>query len=615
MRRRIVLQSLVSTLGFGALLAALTLIADNSFLAQARWFFLAAAVLPALVMTWRAAAAYLAVVAALAGIVGFLNDGKIALTEMPLTWLDLQIAAANPQGFLGAVKVSPEAAFATVGALLAAIVAALTWRVARLDRAQARANAPARALALLIAGALAWTSVGQFAQRLETAVQGHDYAEIANMPEGLVLISKLVGAVPFLALTARYEALSGTPFQQLAQGGAQAAPAAGDPTAYLKPPAAPEKQPNIVIVLLESTFDVSKVFATKPVVTSPLFPASNAGQLQGELGVHAIGGGTWISEFEAITGIPSRLFGYAGYYTHVELGPYVKASLATYLKARGYQTLALYPVEGTFYGARAAYGHYGFDRFIDGEDLKIKEPWFAQDTDIMERYLGKVAGTDKTKPLFSFMLTMENHSPHPCTRYSSEKEMPYRFEGETNARGTCELNEYIARYRSTETAIAMLEQALQAREKETGRPYVLAVFGDHQPNSFTGTGRMPLWSPNDYSALRRAPNDVTFYQIRSSAPSPFATKRLDISVVMLPTLVSAYVAREKGDMYLPGNFAIQARCGEKIDLPRLNAAYGRDAAIPAGQANSDPKAFALSQNCRSALVAARTNYLSLIDIP
>ena len=471
------------------------------------------------------------------------------------------------------------------------------------------------ALALLIASGLGLAAISQFSQRLETGIQAHDYAEIANMPEGLVLTSKLVGAVPFLALTKRYEAHATTPFRQLTESGALAAPAMGNVASYLKPAAAPAVQPNIAIVLLESTFDVSKVFPTTPAVTSTLFPASNAGQLQGELGVHAIGGGTWISEFETITGIPSRLFGYAGYYTHVELGPYVKASLATYLKKRGYQTLALYPVEGKFYGSRAAYGHYGFDRFIDGEELQIKEPWFAQDTDIMSKFIGKIAEADTSKPLLTFMLTMENHSPHPCTRYASEKEMPYRFVGPSNARGTCELNEYIARYRSTEAAVALLEQQLQAREKATGRPYVLAVFGDHQPNSFTSTGRMPLWSPNDYSTLRRAPNDVTFYQIRSSAPSPFATTQLDSSIVMLPTLVSAYVAKDRADMYLPGNFAIQALCGERISLPRLNAAYGRDAAIPEGQGNADPKTNALTQNCRSALIAARADYLSLIDIP
>ena len=614
MRRRIALQSLVSTLGFGALLLALAAISDNAFLGAARWFFLAAAILPALVMSWRAGAAYLALLAVFAAVVQFLNDGKIALTEMPLTWLDLQIAAANPTGFLGAMKVSPALCFSALGLTAAALLAAVGWRVLRLDPALARANALPRCLAVALAAALCWTAVTQFARRLETAAQGHDYAEIANTPEGLVLIEKLVGAVPFLALTARYEAHAPTPFRQLAADGAVAAPAFGDAAAYLKPSRAPDRLPNIVIVLLESTFDISRVFPTTPVVTSPLFPASNAGQLQGELSVHAIGGGTWISEFETITGIPSRLFGYAGYYTHVELAPYVKASLATYLKSRGYQTLALYPVEGTFYGSRAAYGRYGFDRFIDGEDLKIKEPWFAEDTDIMKRYLDKVAETDQAKPLFSYMLTMENHSPHPCTRFGGEKEMPYRFTGETNARGTCELNEYIARYRSTEAAIANLERALQAREKETGRPYVIAIFGDHQPNSFTGTGRMPLWAPNDYSALRRAPNDVTFYQIRSSAPSPFATKQLDASIVMLPTLVSAYVANDKRDMYLPGNFAIQARCGERIALPRLNKAYGRDAALPESEAGATQKA-ALSQDCRSALMTARADYLRLIDIP
>ncbi len=67
MRRRIALQSLVSTLGFGALLLALAAISDNAFLGAARWFFAAAALLPALVMTWRAAAAYLVVAGGVRG--------------------------------------------------------------------------------------------------------------------------------------------------------------------------------------------------------------------------------------------------------------------------------------------------------------------------------------------------------------------------------------------------------------------------------------------------------------------------------------------------------------------------------------------------------------------
>ena len=193
--------------------------------------------------------------------------------------------------------------------------------------------------------------------------------------------------------------------------------------------------------------------------------------------------------------------------------------------------------------------------------------------------------------------------------------MPYRFTAGSDARGTCELNEYIARYRSTEAGLALLEDALRAREKATGRPYVLAVFGDHQPNTFTGTARTPFWSPHDYSGLRHGANDVTFYQIRASAPSPFAVRRLDAAVTMLPTLISAYVADGPRDMYLTGNFEVQARCGERIALPRLNAAYGRDAMLPEKELQAGAAKGVLTQTCQDALVGARADYLRLIDMP
>ena len=84
---------------------------------------------------------------------------------------------------------------------------------------------------------------------------------------------------------------------------------------------------------------------------------------------------------------------------------------------------------------------------------------------------------------------------------------------------------------------------------------------------------------------------------------------------MLPTLISAYVATGADDIYLPGNFAIQARCGEKITLPRLNSAYGKDAMIPVGQPNSGAAAAPMPQGCQRALIEARTDYDKLIQMP
>ena len=614
MRHPIIVRAALSAAAFAALTLALALVGDAVFLESSVWFLAAIVAASALALPWVSALVYVGAAGALALIVRFLSEAKISLTEMPLTFLDLRIGLANPMGFFGAMKISGAAVVLGLCAF-AVIATVLTfWRLSRVDWRRARANAGPRAVALALVGVMTAASLTLFARRLEAAAGDHELAEIANMPDGLLLMAKKVGATPFLALTALYDASTATPFRELATRDPDAAAASTAPPAWLKPLAAPAQKPDIFIVLLESTFDLPKVFDVEPAMRSDLFPDAQRGQLQGELGVNAIGGGTWISEFEAITGIPSRLFGYAGYYTHVELAPYVKASLATWLKDRGYGTLGLYPVEGKFYGARAAYARYGFDNYRDGVELGIEKPWYAEDTDIMRRYIDVIEKTDASRPLFTFALTMENHSPHPCTRFGSPVEMPYRFARDKDTRATCELNEYIARYRSTEAAIAMLENALRARAKKTGRPYVLALFGDHQPNTFTGTAKSPFWTPHDYSQDRRASNDVTFYQIRSTAPSPFATANLDTSIVLLPTLVSAYVASGLSDVYLPGNFGIQAQCGEKITLPRSNSAHGKDAMIPDGQPNSGA-ATPLPQRCRNALADARADYLKLIELP
>ena len=601
---------------FLAILLALGVATDRYFIEWSQYFLAAIAFGLALALPWRPALVYLGccVIASIAII--SVNDAKISLTEMPLTFLDLQIAFKNPGGFLGAMKISWLPA-ALLGCVLASLaVCASSWCLSGLRRADIRRQGGARAIVIAAAGLLTSVSLTIFSERLEAAVMRHELAEIANMPDGLLLISQKLGPISFLALSAQYDATKNSPFRTFAaQASARVASRTDRPPEYLNPLRPPQRLPDIVIVLLELTFDLPRVFDVTPEPHSDLFPNSLSGQLQGELGVNAIGGGTWISEFEAITGIPSRMFGYAGYYTHVELAPYVKASLPTHLRAKGYKTLGLYSVEGKFYGARSAYARYGFESFFDGVDLRIEKPWTAEDTDIMARYIDVIKRSDPSSPLFAFALTMENHSPHPCPRFGSEAEMPYRFVGEARSRATCELNEYIARYRSTELAVRLLEETLREREKATGRPYVLVVFGDHQPNSFTGTAQTPFWKPEDYSKLRRASNDVTFYQIRSSLPSPFAVKSLNVPIVMLPTLVSAYVASDLTDVYLPDNFNIQARCGEKVTLPRLNSAYGKDAMIPESELSSVALPAALPEACQSALIEARSAYQQLIEMP
>ena len=92
-------------------------------------------------------------------------------------------------------------------------------------------------------------------------------------------------------------------------------------------------RPNILVLLAESTFDPGKVFRLQGQWDDYLFkPKALTNGALGLLRVNAMGGGTWITEFETIVGMDSRVFGYAGMYTHASLSPFVHRSIATYLR-------------------------------------------------------------------------------------------------------------------------------------------------------------------------------------------------------------------------------------------------------------------------------------------
>ncbi len=135
----------------------------------------------------------------------------------------------------------------------------------------------------------------------------------------------------------------------------------------------PGRLPNIVVVFAESTFNPDWAFTLARPVQSALFSRQRDTQALSGLYVNTIGGGSWITEFESIVGVDSRLFGYSGYYTHSTLSPFVRRSIATYLRDKGYETSAYYSWAGEFYNARRAYANYGFDRFFDVGELGLHE--------------------------------------------------------------------------------------------------------------------------------------------------------------------------------------------------------------------------------------------------
>ncbi|HEX7369936.1 MAG TPA: LTA synthase family protein [Rhodanobacteraceae bacterium] len=260
----------------------------------------------------------------------------------------------------------------------------------------------------------------------------------------------------------------------------------------LAPPAAIVKQkPDIVVVLEESTFNPRMLTAcTSKLCDARMFQADANTIAHGWMNVHTWGGGTWTSEFAFFSGLPHTLFGPAGVYAPFNLAPRIRYTLPRLLDADGYRTVGIYPTDGDFMNGRDAYADYGFDAFYGGQELNLD--WGATDAQVFAAFEhvfkiehAKAAG----KPLFVFVLTLNQHGPHmdPLNTLPAPYDKPL-FPGKL-APGDAALDDwlnlnltnYLQRLAMSDSAMTQLETFLQ----QDGRPTLLLHFGDHQP-SFDG---------------------------------------------------------------------------------------------------------------------------------
>ena len=330
--------------------------------------------------------------------------------------------------------------------------------------------------------------------------------------------------------------------------------------------------PNIVFFHAESTFDPAYAFKLSARVELPLWSKQGETRALSPLRVNVIGGGSWVTEFEVVTGVDSRIFGYQGFYTHFDIAPKVKNSFGEYLVRKGYRTAAFYPVEGSFYNTEKAFRSYGFREFIDGRALRLPSDWGSLvDRDIIKAVVEHGAFKN-SGPFFYFVGTSQNHGPHPCRSFESEQQFVTTFAAKVSFVQNCELNEYLKRAASTSDAFELVLNQLRQIESLTGRPFVLLVYGDHQPWSFTkgiysvAGGTAAAQEFKDFSDVRTSADGYqTFFHLlasdRTVVRSRF-TKPPPAS--LLPTLVSAFVATSYDDLYLPVNFLAYASCGSDI---------------------------------------------------
>lgn len=569
-RRRCLSFSLLGLSSFrlipGALLlvsaiSASLVLSDAALLSASPWILAAYILAGCIAMPLRLGAVMMVLAVGIQIALAEINAVKIDLTGLPLTVLDVRLAAADPNGLLSALDLpSWTRIAAVVGSMLAAgilFVAVVKDSAGyRKDRSAARrlkVIAGRLFIILGVVGLAAWQTDRVFAE-----IGGsNDTWDIAGVTE----LSSQIGILNFLGYSYRAEIANSGDFFNAELS--DMAPSDEEITAaarkFVSPTVSNSHEaasvPNVVVILAESTFDPAHAFDLVGDFRSSLFSPGDSTSAVGPLYVNAIGGGTWVTEFEVILGIDARVFGYSGYYTHASISPFVSRSFATYLRDKGYETWVFMPHEGGFYNYRAAYENYGFEHVLDSVDLRNTPQWGTSDTRLMRDFMG-VMGPDPVTPFFAHVLLNENHGPHECTD-TSLSEFPVRFSRSTEVEANCQLAEYLRRLESTTEAVMEAEDYLRDLERRTGRPYVLLVYGDHQPFSFTGE-----WGGMDFDPLRTsAPKNITFYHFLTSMPGRITCCEKMIPATLLPSLLSAYTSDHVEGLFLPVNLWLYDRCG------------------------------------------------------
>lgn len=551
--------------GSGSLIALTVLLPDRTLLMNTQAVFMASLFVFCLSLPLLSMIALGSVIVFLLILAKAANEEKQSLTFFPITLNDLKIAVSNPIGLFDTLAVPYSVGFLIAGSIAAVVLFALTLLASQLVRLSPRARVYQIYFPLLL---LIIANVSLFNRLREIIIdQRVDNIEWSSSKIGS--LAGIVGPVPLLTLMSLFPDKG--LFDRVSHdiGSAFVPEATLDRlTPMLQPRSSDQLRPNVVFVLLESTFDVDKMFRVSPEVRSQLRSDYEGAALSGPFDVNAIGGGTWITEFEVLTGLDWRWFGISGYTTHVTIAPKMRGSFATYLRKLGYSTVAYYPVGGAFYGARKAYQHYGFEKFLDGHELGFRGKRWAEinDSDFLQTVATDLSKSDTSNPFFAFVLTIGNHAPHPCLIDTPRK---HRFLDEVDDGQNCELNEYIRRYEDTEKGIRSIEAFLLQKEKMTDRPYVLVLFGDHIPHTFVGSRG---YSHYDYGRLLQLPKSQTFYQVRTSIETTVPHKVKQIKSSLLETLVSNLIRREAEPLYLPENLMLETVCGDELQTA-LNSAF------------------------------------------
>jgi phosphoglycerol transferase MdoB-like AlkP superfamily enzyme len=194
----------------------------------------------------------------------------------------------------------------------------------------------------------------------------------------------------------------------------------------------------------------------------------------------AFGGGTALVEFEGLTGFSNWFHGVALPYHFYVKKTDAFPSIASYLKNKGYATVALHPYSGLMYDRRPAFESMGFDDFYDKSEFtytdKDRTAHYISDKSAYKELLKSLTDTERKE--FALLITMQNHTPYGNQydpgerRFTSEAPV----DEETNAA----ISDYLELIATSDDAMEYLISELENFDEKT----IVVFWGDHLPGVY-----------------------------------------------------------------------------------------------------------------------------------
>jgi hypothetical protein len=225
------------------------------------------------------------------------------------------------------------------------------------------------------------------------------------------------------------------------------------------------------MVFDESSFDITAM----PNVRVPVGYKDHFVSADGKartLTVEGVGGPSWFTEYNVLTGLSVRSYGrFADFVTRIAAGR-VERGLPHTLRRCGYKTYSLYSFLGAFLSAKRFHQTTGIEHFYDSGDMGAKgvEPDSFY-YDFAARLIGRERGS---QPLFMMVYTLANHFPWDY-RFRPDLTPDWRDLG-----NSAEADEYIRRQVLSKRDLAAFKARL-ARDFPNEQ-FLIVRFGDHQPS-------------------------------------------------------------------------------------------------------------------------------------